>query len=917
MYRLALSLILLAFCFQLATAQQTEIKYLSGTGNDDGVLWDFFCTKGMNSGKWTKIRVPSCWETEGFGSYNYGNDRNKADEEGLYRCSFAVPAQWSGKHVFIVFDGSMTDTEVKINGKTAGPVHQGAFYRFRYDITGMLKFGRKNLLEAKVSKMSANATVNEAERTADFWVFGGIFRPVWLQAFPKEYIDRIAIDARADGTFTVDAFPGNPQPGREISVRIIDKGGNPAGGTFTARIDNPESVRVSGSLPSPETWTPEFPNLYTMEVSLGEGTHLLHRITEKFGFRTLELRERDGFYVNGQKIRFKGINHHSFWPTSGRTTSRKISVDDVKLIREMNMNAVRMSHYPPDAHYLDVCDSLGLFVLDELTAWQYPPYDTEVGKKLVREMVIRDVNHPCVVIWDNGNEGGFNFDLVPEFGKYDPQKRIVIHPWMKYRGTDTQHYPVYGYGMSTYFNGRDVFFPTEFSHGLYDGGHGATLDDFWNLMVSNPLSAGGFLWDFCDQGVVRTDKNGILDTGGNQGADGIMGPYREKEASFYTVKEIWSPVFIEKKYITPAFDGVFNIENRYHFTNLRQCSFAYELKRFPDFQHAENLKGNIPSPEVAPAQKGTLKVPLPAGWLQYDALYITATDPHGKEIFTWSWNITSPGTLAERWVTKEGQQPASVSETADNYHLSANGVEIEIDRKNGQVARVSSHGKDVPFGEGPVLIDGDCTPKEVRASKTGEMQTVEVTFSGKHKFNVRYILYPSGWLELDYSYRQSGSWPLMGITFTFPEKIVKGAQLLANGPYRVWKNRLKGGTFNLWDKKYNNTVTGESWDYPEFKGYYSGFYGVRILAEGTPFTVLSGTEDLYLHLFTPDPPRGASNSNTSPVFPKGNLSFLHGISPIGTKFQNPEVMGPQGGKNLYMPNPNQPDLSGKLFFYFR
>ena len=222
--------------------------------------------------------------------------------------------------------------------------------------------GRKNLLEVKVSKMSANATVNEAERSADFWVFGGIFRPVWLQAFPKEYIDRIAINARADGQFTVDVFPGHPQPGREISVRLLDRQGNPVGKTFTSQTDITEMVRVSGSLPSPETWTPEFPNLYTMVVSLGDGTTLLHRVTEKFGFRTLELRERDGFYVNGQKIRFKGINHHSFWPTSGRTTSRKISVEDVKLIREMNMNAVRMSHYPPDAHFLDVCALMRLRV---------------------------------------------------------------------------------------------------------------------------------------------------------------------------------------------------------------------------------------------------------------------------------------------------------------------------------------------------------------------------------------------------------------------------------------------------------------------------------------------------------------------------------------------------------------------------
>jgi hypothetical protein len=369
--------------------------------------------------------------------------------------------------------------------------------------------------------------------------------------------------------------------------------------------------------------------------------------------------------------------------------------------------------------------------------------------------------------------------------------------------------------------------------------------------------------------------------------------------------------------ITPAFDGIFNLENRYHFTNLNQCAFRYELKRFNDLQHAENQKGKIPAPDLAPGQKGVLKVPLPADWKGYDVLYVTATDPHGQEIFTWSWNITTPENFSGRMVVKDGPQPAMESETADIYLLSANGVEIQIDRKTGLLSHASSKGKEIPLGQGPLLIDGDFTLKEIKPIKKEDQQVVEVTFSGRHKFNLRYILFPSGWLELDYSYRQSGSWLLMGITFTFPENMVKGAQLLANGPYRVWKNRLKGGTFNQWEKKYNNTVTGESWDYPEFKGYYSDFYGVRVIAEGTPFTVLSGTEDLFLHLFTPEPPRRAYNSNTSPVFPKGNLSFLHGISPIGTKFQSPEVMGPQGGKNMYMPNSNQPDLSGKLYFDFR
>eukprot|EP01035_Chromulina_nebulosa_P052281 gene52281-71291_t len=165
-----------------------------------------------------------------------------------------------------------------------------------------------------------------------------------------------------------------------------------------------------------------------------------------------------------------------------------------------------MSHYPPDQHFLDACDSLGLFVLDELTGWQ-AKYDTIAGPPLIKELVERDVNHPCVVMWANGNEGGWNRALDNDFHLYDPQKRLVYHPWEKFNGTDTKHYPDFNYVVNSSLYNKEVFFPTEFMHGLYDGGHGAGLDDFWNAMIKHPHAAGGFLWSFADEGIVRMDKD--------------------------------------------------------------------------------------------------------------------------------------------------------------------------------------------------------------------------------------------------------------------------------------------------------------------------------------------------------------------------------------------------------------------------
>ena len=135
----------------VALADETKVMYLSGHSKDDPVRWEFFCTGGQNSGTWTTIGVPSNWELQGFGNYNYGNDKKKADEQGKYRRTFSVPADWGDKRIFLVFEGVMTDTEVWLNGQSAGPKHQGGLYRFKYEITDLVKAG-DNLLEVTVSK---------------------------------------------------------------------------------------------------------------------------------------------------------------------------------------------------------------------------------------------------------------------------------------------------------------------------------------------------------------------------------------------------------------------------------------------------------------------------------------------------------------------------------------------------------------------------------------------------------------------------------------------------------------------------------------------------------------------------------------------------------------------------------------------
>ena len=226
--------LLISFFLSLAGwCQQTEVRYLSGTDKDHTVNWDFMVSHGMKKGVWSKIPVPSCWEQQGFGTFNYFEDKVNGEEQGVYRHSFPMETGWKGKRVFLRFEGVMTDAEVKINGQAAGPVHQGGFVAFRYDITPFLQDGM-NRLEVTVKKKAANLSINRAERQADFWLFGGIYRPVSLQIVPQTFIERVALDAKADGKFCIQVHTQGTRKGQQVDVQFRDLGGKPVGAAFQA-----------------------------------------------------------------------------------------------------------------------------------------------------------------------------------------------------------------------------------------------------------------------------------------------------------------------------------------------------------------------------------------------------------------------------------------------------------------------------------------------------------------------------------------------------------------------------------------------------------------------------------------------------------------------------------------------------------
>jgi hypothetical protein len=922
----ASAVLLMANSFAQTT---TQIKYLSGTDNKNTVAWDFYCTGGRNSGKWTTIQVPSHWEQQGFGAYNYGRDYKTygknfrfADEQGLYKHQFTVPAAWRGKDIYIVFEGSMTDTEVKINGKSAGEKHQGAFYRFKYNITNLLKYGQQNLLEATVSKMSSENSVNNAERLADYWVFGGIFRPVYLEALPKQHIDWTSIDAKADGSFAMNVFVKNMAQKGEVMAEIRDAA-NKVVATTKLPINAKDSVvKLTTKVANVKQWTAETPNIYKVNVSFVAGGKSVHQVSDKFGFRTIEIRKGDGIYLNGAKIKMKGVNRHVWWPETGRAVNAEIDLMDVKLIKEMNMNAVRCSHYPPDKSFLNICDSLGLYVLDELAGWQ-KAYSTKAGEKLVKEMVIRDANHPSIIFWSNGNEGGHNFALDDDYGKWDLSNRPVIHghhrPGNAFNGIDCNHYEDY-YSTQKLVADTNIYMPTEFLHSQDDGGAAASLADFWELHWNAKKGAGGFLWALVDEGIVRTDLNNIIDVNGVNAPDGIVGPHRQKEGSFYAIREIYSPVKIWMKDLPANFSGTIPVENRYHFTNLNQCTFHWASVNYRKpgdlFTGYDVVKsGQLSSPSVAPGgEKGNLQISLPNDWKSYDALVLSAFDPAKNLVYKWTWNVKDNAGLLNGIVSLKDTASTSITENDSLITLKGGEVSIILNKKNGQLEGVRNMASDpLFFNNGPVLVSGNATATGVKTYKEGDAQVAEVAYSGNMKY-AKWKIYPSGWTQLDYEYDLNGTYQFAGISFNYPENFVLGAKWLGKGPYRVWKNRLQGVTNNVWQNVYNNTQTGSApWIFPEFKGYYGDITWMELNTVQGKFTVASPDTGLFVRLFDF---YGLSGVRPHPELPVGNLSFLDRIPPIGTKLAlnisyNTSQLGPQSE-----PNKLNGTFKRTLYFYF-
>ena len=637
-----------------ASAQTSQVISLNGT-------WDFafaadaaaadrltgFYQEGFQGGGFRPIVVPSNWALEGFEEPIYS--RTRQGGEGFYTLRFQVPDSMRGKRVLLHFGGVWDSAEVWLNSAPLGR-HDSGFTGFAYDVTPNLKLG-ENRLAVRVRQVTRDSGFD----TNDDWALGGIYRDVWLEGMPAaQYIDRVETTTTFDAQFR-DAdlnLRVLVSSGRGLGAQAVQAGGGRGGNAapdqgyeLRAILTAPDGKEVQRSVlaipphrgtardtllamhvAAPLHWTAETPNLYRLTVELAQGGAVTHARTSEVGFRQIST-TGGVLRINGQAVKLRGVCRHDENPDVGRATTRENWLQDLRLMKAANINMVRTSHYPPAEGFIQLCDEMGMYVLDEIPMGlggglgEDPSY-VAAGLLRAQETIARDRNHPSVIVWDIGNENPFTAMhlAVIRFVKGSDPTRPVLMPQRIDEFLPPEidilapHYrPPSALDQLAAHSSRAII-TTEYTHAYAEDGFGG-LADSWRALTQHASGAGGSIWMWQDQGLTRTR------TGANgqpekyiqivtDGWDGIVRADRTPQRDYWEARAVYAPVNVPDVplHFWPGQSAVrVPIKNDYDFTDLSAVAIHWSLMA-GDRELAKG-EGKV---NAAPHSTGYLALPVDA-----------------------------------------------------------------------------------------------------------------------------------------------------------------------------------------------------------------------------------------------------------------------------------------------------------------
>ena len=731
------------FAYESDNAAQKGIKENSANFMTLNGTWKFNWVKdadsrptdfwkiGFNDKGWNNIPVPGVWELHGYGDPIYVNIGyawrnqfknnppyvpNEENHVGSYRREITVPASWKGKDIIAHFGSVISNMYLWVNGKYVG-YSEDSKLEAEFNLTPYLKPGQKNLIAFQVFRWCDGTYLEDQ----DFFRYSGVGRDCYLYARDKKRIEDIRVTPDLDANYQNGSLNVtlNLKGSGKVNLILEDASGKEVAttqatkGTATLEVENPHK------------WTAETPYLYTLYASL-EGSNEV--IPIKVGFRKVELKNAQ-VLVNGQPILFKGANRHELDPDGGYVISKERMIQDIQVMKQFNLNAVRTCHYPDNNLWYELCDQYGIYVVAEANI---ESHGMGYGEKTLAKRddytlahlernqrnVQRSFNHPSVLIWSLGNEAGYgpNFEKAYDWIKQEDPSRLVQYEQAGKTGKTDIYCPMYlGYDRCEEYNKDEQYqkplIQCEYAHAM--GNSEGGFKEYWDIIRKYPKYQGGFIWDFVDQSVRWTGKNGkmIYAYGGdfnrfdasdvNFCDNGLISPDRVPNPHMYEVgyfyQNIWtSPVDIK--------NGEISIFNEYFFRDLSAYYLEWQVLKGGEIMRS----GRVEDLNVGPQQ--TIKIKLPIGktcqcseWLLNVAYKLKNTEgllPAGHTVAKQQL-ILNPYKAPSMELKNQAKSNWEVVEPTlkenDERYLIVDGenFRIEFDKQNGYLSKYQVNGLDM------------------------------------------------------------------------------------------------------------------------------------------------------------------------------------------------------------------------------
>jgi beta-galactosidase len=697
-----------------------------------------FKQPGFDDSAWAMMPVPSNWTMEGFDRPHYTNVQMpfpgppprvpEANPSGLYRRRFVLPESWRKRRVVLHLGGAESVLYVWLNGAWLG-MSKDSRLPAEFDLTPHLERTGENILAIMVVRWS-DATYLEDQ---DHWFMGGLYRSLYCYATEPTYLADVALDGaleddlesgRLDARIEV-GFAGAVTSGWQVELQLLDGRDRPVfrkplvadvPTTPNAYLFRGHRVEFHEPVRRPRRWSAESPALYRVLVSLRDPDGRVREVTsQRIGFRRVEIRDRE-LLVNGEPVLIKGVNRHEHDDTRGKAVTRASMIDDIRLMKQFNFNAVRTAHYPNQSEWYDLCDEFGLYVVDEANIESHAHLrslsdDPTWGPAILargQRMVERDRNHPSIILWSLGNESGAGIGFEPLAAwirRADPTRPLHYEgglDWNWYQDHSTTDiicpmYPtidaiVAWASDASPDRGERPLIMCEYSHAM--GNSNGSLHDYWEAIETWHGLQGGFIWDWVDQGLRRDDASGRSDWayGGDFGDEpndlnfcinGLVWPDRTPHPALYECKKLQQPVRIRAR---SARQGRIRVENRQDFEDLGWLRGRFEVA----VEGKIIQRGRLPRLRTGPGKLEDVELPLrplalqpgEEAWLtvRFEAAADQSWCEKGHEVAWEQWPI------ARRAAARRRPGPRGDLQLANHEGLivaEGGGVRIAVDREAG------------------------------------------------------------------------------------------------------------------------------------------------------------------------------------------------------------------------------------------